>query len=123
MLLAELDHLQAPAALVLAVEEWVRLLASLEPTECLDPITEAEVQDLLERLVKQTATLPLDYATLGPIHSETLWGFAALLDWLMNTETGVRTQAKPSSEKPRIKGLLWVARSHQPFPWLALAAS
>lgn len=113
MLLAELDHLQAPAALVLAVEEWVRLLASLEPTECLDPITEAEVQDLLERLVKQTATHPLDYATLGPIHSETLWGFAALLDWLMNTETGVRTQTKPSSEKPRIKGLLWVARNGQ----------
>jgi DNA excision repair protein ERCC-2 len=138
LLLAELDHLQAPSALVLAVEEWTRLLASLEPAESLDPGTEAEVVDLLERLTKLTANHPLDYTALGPKHSETLWSFSALLEWLENAETNPVSQSRTENQAPRnrdewrasstdasraastqqrdkskIQGLLWVARSGQ----------
>ncbi|HEY8993820.1 MAG TPA: helicase C-terminal domain-containing protein [Lacunisphaera sp.] len=98
LLLAELDHLQAPAVLVLAVEEWIRLLASLEPTESLDPVTEAELRDLLDRLVKLATTMQLDYVALGPKHSETLWQFVALADFLADQN---------------LTKLIWVARPGQ----------
>jgi DNA excision repair protein ERCC-2 len=81
-LLAELDHLRAPAPLVLAIEEWVRLLGSLQPAESLDPTVEAEIHELVEKLSDLTATLPLDYAALGPQHSATLWQFPALAGFL-----------------------------------------
>ncbi|AOS45344.1 ATP-dependent DNA helicase DinG [Lacunisphaera limnophila] len=98
LLLAELDHLSAPAPLVLAVEAWIRLLASLQPAESLDPITEAEIRDLVESIVKLTTTHPLDYAALGPVHSETLWSFAALANFMAD---------------PTLKKLIWVARPGQ----------
>ncbi|HEX2861245.1 MAG TPA: helicase C-terminal domain-containing protein [Lacunisphaera sp.] len=98
LLLAELDHLQAPAPLVLAVEEWTRLLASLEPTESLDPVSEAEIRDLLARLANLTATMALDYVALGPIHSETLWSFVTLADFLADDA---------------LTKLVWVARPGQ----------
>ncbi len=98
LLLAELDHLQAPAPLVLAVEEWTRLLASLQPAESLDPAVEAEVHDLLDRLAALTATQSLDYTALGPKHSETLWTFAALADFLADKN---------------LTRLVWVARTGQ----------
>jgi Rad3-related DNA helicase len=95
LLLAELDHLQAPAMLVLAVEEWTMLLASLRPCESLDPAIEDEVRDLAAKLANLTSTQPLDYAALGPHHSETLWQFAALAEFLAD---------------PKLSRLLWVAR-------------
>ena len=95
LLLAELDHLQAPATLVLAMEEWTRLLASLRPADSLDPLIEAEVHDAVVRLANLVATQPLDYAALGPRHSETLWQFAALGEFLADT---------------KLTKLLWVAR-------------
>ncbi len=98
LLLAELDHLGAPAALMLAVEEWVRLLDSLQPSDSLDPGTEAEIHDLLERLSRLTTEAPLDYAALGPHHSETLWQFAALAGFLDDT---------------KLTKLLWVSRPGQ----------
>jgi Rad3-related DNA helicase len=98
LLLAELDHLNAPAALVLAVEAWVRLLDSLQPSESLDPVTEAEIRDLLERLSRLATEAPLDYAALGPHHSETLWQFAALAGFLVDT---------------KLTKLLWVSRPGQ----------
>jgi DNA excision repair protein ERCC-2 len=98
LLLAELDHLQASASLVLAVEEWTRLLASLQPAESLDPGVEAEVKDLLERLVALATAQPLDYAALGPKHSETLWSFVALADFIAD---------------PNLTKLVWVPRTGQ----------
>lgn len=95
LLLAELDHLRAPAPLLLALEEWARLLASLRPADSLDPVTEAEVHDSVLKLAHLVATLPLDYAALGPRHSETLWQFAALGEFL---------------EDSTLTKLLWVAR-------------
>ena len=98
LLLAELDHLGAPAALVLAIEEWIRLLDSLRPAESLDPATEGEIHDLLGRLAHLATTTPLDYAALGPHHSETLWQFPSLVDFLADE---------------KLTKLLWVARAGQ----------
>jgi DNA excision repair protein ERCC-2 len=95
LLLAELDHLQAPATLLFAVEEWTRLLASLRPAESLDPATEAEVHDHVAKLASLVTTQPLDYAALGPQHAETLWQFAALIEFM---------------DDSRLTKLLWVAR-------------
>jgi len=95
LLLAELDHQQAPAMLVLAVEEWTKLVASLRPCESLDPALEDEIHDLVAKLANLVSTQPLDYAALGPHHSETLWQFAALAEFLAD---------------PKLTRLLWVAR-------------
>ncbi|HEY0864879.1 MAG TPA: helicase C-terminal domain-containing protein [Lacunisphaera sp.] len=95
LLLAELDHLQAPATLVIAVEEWTRLLASLRPADSLDPAIEAEVHDHVARLANLVGTQPLDYAALGPHHAETLWSFAQLAEFMDDT---------------RLTKRLWVAR-------------
>ncbi len=95
LLLAELDHLQAPALLVLAVEEWTKLLASLRPAESLDPAIEDEIHDLVAKLANLVNTQPLDYAALGPHHSATLWQFAAFASFLVDAN---------------LTRLLWVAR-------------
>ena len=84
-LLAELDHLRAPPALLLALEEWTRLLALLEPADSLDPVLEAEIEDAVTKLADLVATQPLDYAALGPHHSESLWQFASLAEFLGDT--------------------------------------
>lgn len=94
-LLAELDHQRAPTPLVLAVENWARTLASVSPCEVLDGALEADVRDALDRLAELVTTLPLDYAALGPHHSETLWQFAKLNDFLHDT---------------RLRRLLWSRR-------------
>lgn len=81
-LLAELDYLRAPAPLLLAVEAWARTLAHVAPCEILDGAHEADVRDALARLADLVGTTPLDYAALGPQHSETLWQFAQLSEFL-----------------------------------------
>jgi DNA excision repair protein ERCC-2 len=95
LLLAELDHLQAPATLIIAMEEWTRLLASLRPAESLDPATEAEVHDHVAKLANLVSTQSMDYAALGPHHAETLWSFAQLAEFM---------------DDSRLTKLLWVAR-------------
>ena len=94
-LLAELDHVQAPATLVLAIEEWIMLLASLKPTDSLNPVEEGEVHELVARVANLVAAQPLDYAALGPQHADALWQFAALGDFLND---------------PQLTKLLWVPR-------------
>lgn len=86
LLLAELDHLQAPAPLVLALDEWTRLLGSLQPQDSLDPTLEYEIHDLVAKLAGLVATQSLDYEALGPHHCETLWQFAALDNFLTDTQ-------------------------------------
>lgn len=85
-LLAELDHQRAPAPLVLALEEWTRVLGSIDPCESLDPMLEADVRDCLGRLAEMVTTMPLDYAALGPQHSDTLWQLVTLNDFLHDTK-------------------------------------
>jgi Rad3-related DNA helicase len=86
LLLAELDHLGAPPTLALAVEQWVRLLATLTPAESLDPDIEAEIRHQVGRLAELATSTPLDYVDLGPVHSATLWQFAALEGFLENDQ-------------------------------------
>ncbi len=93
---AELDHLLAPPALTLAVDEWTRLLGALRPTDAIDPAIEADIADLLTRLANLVTTHPLDYAALGPHHSETLWQFAAFAEFVADT---------------KLKKLLWSPRA------------
>ncbi|MDP1581031.1 MAG: helicase C-terminal domain-containing protein [Candidatus Didemnitutus sp.] len=79
-LLAELDHGQAPPMLVLAVEAWARLLGAVQPCDELNGADEADLHDALTQLVERVALTPLDYAALGPVHSETLWSFGKLAE-------------------------------------------
>ena len=96
LLLAELDHLRAPGPLLLALEEWTMLLAGLQPTDAVDAALESELHDCIERIVRLTNSLPLDYAALGPKHSETLWQFVALDEFLAD---------------PNLRRLLWCPHS------------
>ncbi len=95
-LLAELDHLQAPAPFVRAWESWTQLLGALAPVEALDPALEADVQDTLNRLTEQLTLLPLDYAALGPRLADVLWQTKELSGW---------------SNNAALKKLLWSPRT------------
>ncbi|MEO6002117.1 MAG: helicase C-terminal domain-containing protein [Opitutus sp.] len=89
---AELDHLGAPKPIQHAWENWALLLSALRPVEMLDPALEADVIDSLSRVVDHLATMPLDYAALGPEFSDQLWRTQTLSEWLAN---------------PNLKKLLW----------------
>jgi Rad3-related DNA helicase len=84
-LYAELDHLRAPAALLLALEGWIRALAHIAPCAALDPVHEADLRDALDRLVERLMAAPPDPAALGPRLSETLWNLPRLAAALADT--------------------------------------
>jgi len=94
-LLAELDHLRAPAPLQRAWESWTMLLSALRPVESLDPALEADVADTLAQIADRLAAAPLDYAALGPQLSEQLWRAPQLAEWLADAQ---------------LKKLLWCPR-------------
>jgi Rad3-related DNA helicase len=81
-LVAELDHIAAPAALTRAVHALAGLVAALAPCDALDPTQEDDLGDALEASARQVAALPLDYAALGPHFAELLWEIVALDAWL-----------------------------------------
>lgn len=85
-LLAELDHVQAPAPLVRAWESYVQFLSALLPMDALPHVLEDDLIDTLDRIVAQLSAQPLDYAALGPDFSEQLWRTQELLEWLRNHE-------------------------------------
>lgn len=85
-LLAELDHLRAPAPLVRAWESYTLLLSALLPTESLDPALEADLTDTLRTIAELLAGAPLDYAALGPQFSDQLWRVQEMFEWLQNHE-------------------------------------
>jgi DNA excision repair protein ERCC-2 len=97
-LLAELDHVRAPAPLVRAWESWVLLLAALPAADILDPALEADAVDTLQRVADQLASLPLDYGALGPHFAEQLWQAPQLAEWLNNSA---------------LKKLLWSPRASE----------
>lgn len=97
-LLAELDHLRAPAPLLRAWESWTMLLSALRPVESLDPALEADVADTLRQIADRLATTPLDYAALGPRLADVLWQAPSLVEWL---------------EDPALKKLLWCPREDE----------
>ncbi len=85
-LLAELDHIQAPAPLVRAWESFTQLVGALRPVDSLDPALEADLSHTLEALATQLASQPLDYAALGPAFSDQLWRTQTLVEWLQNNQ-------------------------------------
>jgi thiol:disulfide interchange protein DsbD len=80
--LAELHRVRAMSPLLLAWEQWTRLLAGLRHTDALDLAVEDDARDAIDRLAALVAGTPLDYAALGPGVSEILWKTLALRDWL-----------------------------------------
>lgn len=83
-LLAELDHLQAPAPLVRAWESYTQFLSALMPIDALPHALEDDLIDTLDQIVHQLSTQPLDFAALGPEFSDQLWRTNDLLEWLRN---------------------------------------
>lgn len=83
-LLAELDHIQAPANLIRAWESYVQLISALLPVDALDHALEADLIDTLKTIAGLLANQPLDYAALGPDFSAQLWRVTELVEWLNN---------------------------------------
>ncbi len=77
-LLAELDHLAAPTPLLLALEQWARLLGHLDPCDVLEPPDEADFAAALERVATALAKHGVTPSELGPTHTETLWALPRL---------------------------------------------
>ncbi|MCB1104433.1 MAG: helicase [Opitutaceae bacterium] len=94
-LLAELDHVNAPANLIRAWESYALLLSALLPVDRLDFTLESDLLDTLTKIASLLATQPLDYAGLGPDFSAELWRVGELAAWLENTQ---------------LKKLLWCPR-------------
>lgn len=90
--LSELDHIDAPKPILHAWESWTLLLSALRAVDVLDPALEADVADTLTRITEHLATLPVDYAALGPQCSEQIWKTQTLVEWLNH---------------PQLKRLLW----------------
>ena len=94
--LAELDHLHSPAALVRAWESWTLLVGALQPVELLDHALEADAADTLSKIADQLALTPPDPSALGPTLSAILWQAPQLAAWLAD---------------PALKKLLWTPRA------------
>jgi Rad3-related DNA helicase len=96
--LSELHHERAHVSLVLAWEQWTRLLASLPHAESLDPMVESEVREAVENLATLVAVTPLDYGALGPRVAEELWQTLALRDWFAGDFALPPVSASPLSD-------------------------
>ena len=94
--LAELDHLRSPAALVRAWESWTLLVGALQPVDLLDHALEADAADTLLKIADQLAVTPPDPSALGATLSAILWQAPQLAAWLAD---------------PALKKLLWTPRA------------
>ena len=94
--LAELDHLRSPAALVRAWESWTLLVGALQPVDLLDHALEADAAGTLSKIADQLAVTPPDPSALGATLSAILWQAPQLAAWLAD---------------PALKKLLWTPRA------------
>ena len=94
--LAELDHLHSPAALIRAWESWTLLVSALQPVDLLDHALEADAADTLSKIADQLAITPPDPSALGATLSAILWQAPQLAEWLAD---------------PALKKLLWTPRA------------
>jgi len=76
--LLALRQVRAPVQFVAAWEEWTGFLDGLEPVAALPEGDATAVRRMVAELAEQIATVPLEYAALGPRPSEILWQAAAL---------------------------------------------
>lgn len=79
--LADLDHVRAPSALVRTWENWSLLLSSLAPCDALDLAVEDDVADTLRRLAELLALTPLDLDEIEQPVRELLWQIPVLATW------------------------------------------
>lgn len=93
--LAELDHLNAPAALLRAWETYTLILAALKPVEALDLALEEDLFEVLTRIGELVQNTPLDFAAMGPDLADQLWRSLDLAAWIADGQ---------------LKKLLWCPR-------------
>jgi Rad3-related DNA helicase len=82
--LSELEHADAPRALVRAWTAWTQLLATLPVTDAADPALEDDVADTVRRVTDQLAAAPLPDLPLDV--TEILWAMAELDQWMHDPE-------------------------------------
>jgi Rad3-related DNA helicase len=81
---AALYRTRSLTQLVEAWDHWTHFLRQLTPRDALALADEDDARHLLEQVARLVATVPLDYAVLGPEASEHLWQVPALVDQLEN---------------------------------------
>ena len=110
--LTELHRIRTVSPLLLAWEQWTRLLSGLRHTEGLELAAEDDVRDAIDRLATLVANTPLDYAALGPGVSEHLWKTLALRDWLAGEFGDLPDQkSQIPNQESKVPTLLWCARA------------
>lgn len=80
--LSALQSLRVPAPLLLAWDQWARLIGGLEPVAELDPGQRDEVVAALETLAPLITGSSVDHAALGPEVSGILWETVGLAEWI-----------------------------------------
>lgn len=92
--LSELEHVEAPRALLRAWTAWTQLLATLPVTEAADPALEDDLADAVRRVSEQLSAGPLP--ELPPDLGDRLWRLPEIDDWLHDTGiTRLIWSAKP----------------------------
>ena len=81
---AALYRTRSHTQLVEAWDHWTHFLHQLTHRDALALADEDDARHLLEQVARLVASVPLDYATLGPEASERLWQVPALVDQLEN---------------------------------------
>ncbi len=81
-LLAELDHINAPAPLLRAWETYTLILAALKPVDALDLPLEEDLFEVLTRIGELVQNTPLDFAALGQGLADQLWRAIDLAAWI-----------------------------------------
>ena len=80
--LADLDHVRAPRALLRAWEILTLFTAGIKACDALDSADEDDLLEALNLVAEQVAVSPLDFGALRPGSAEELWRCADLVDWL-----------------------------------------
>lgn len=78
----ELHRLRAPASLVTQWDHWCHFLHHLRATDALPLAAEDDALHLLQSIAKLVASVPLDFAALGPETMERLWEIPSLMEEL-----------------------------------------
>ncbi len=84
--LAALRQVRSPAVLLAAWEEWMRLLEDLEPVAEIGDADRDALLRIVSALADVIATVPIDYAAIGPRAAELLWQIPQLAAQLGESE-------------------------------------
>lgn len=93
--LPALEEADASTPLIRAWTAWTELLMALPASDSLDPATEDDLADTVQRVADQLTSASLDYATLPADTASQLWETSELAEWLRD---------------PRLQKLVWCPR-------------